>query len=192
MIAARDEARLRATGHDYVVADVSRAEEIDKLLARNPDIVVHSAGAFTLAPLHETSIETFDQLLNVNLRAAFVLIHAVLPGMLERGSGHIVSIGSIAGRQVLPGNAAYSASKFGLRGLHAVLAAELRGTGVRATLVEPAATDTPLWRAIDRQKFQDLPPAESMLSPAAVAQAVLYAVTQPPEVAVPNLLVERS
>ena len=196
VIAARDEEHLRATGHEYVVADVSNVDEVEALLAGTsslvPDLVVHSAGAFQLAPIAETSVEMFDQLINVNLRAAFLLIRAVLPGMLARGSGHIVSIGSVAGRQAYPGNGAYSASKFGLRGLHAVLDAELRGSGVRATLVEPAATDTPLWGSVDRRVFKDLPPASAMLQPAAVAQAVLYAVSQPDGVSVPNLLVERS
>jgi NADP-dependent 3-hydroxy acid dehydrogenase YdfG len=120
------------------------------------------------------------------------LIRAVLPGMLERGDGHIVTLGSVAGRVAFPENGAYSAGKFGARGLHAVLAAELRGTGVRATFVEPAATDTPLWDAIDRARHGGLPPREAMLAPSAVADAVLYAVTRPKEVAVPNILVERS
>jgi hypothetical protein len=92
-------------------------------------------------------VEAFDRMIAVNLRAAFLLMRAFVPGMLARGRGHIVTIGSVAGRQAFPSNGAYSASKFGVRGLHAVLAAELRGTGVRATFVEPAATDTPLWDA---------------------------------------------
>lgn len=192
LVVARSEQALRATGHAYAVADVTRDDDVRRVLDAVPDIVVHSAGAFQLAALHETSIDLFDQMLGVNLRGAFLLIHHALPAMLARGTGHIISIGSIAGRQAFAANGAYSASKFGLRGLHAVLNVELRGTGVRATLVEPAATDTPLWGAIDRGVFKDLPPAEAMLSPEAVARAVLYAVSQPESVAVPNLLVERS
>jgi NADP-dependent 3-hydroxy acid dehydrogenase YdfG len=157
-----------------------------------PDIVVHAAGAFALAPLAETSVASFDAMVAVNLRAAFLLIRAFLPGMLERGSGHIVTIGSVAGRQAFPANGAYSASKFGVRGLHAVLAAELRGTGVRATFIEPAATDTPLWDEIDTERNAGLPPRSAMLAPAAVADAVLYAVTRPAAVGIPNILLERT
>ncbi|HEY8470408.1 MAG TPA: SDR family NAD(P)-dependent oxidoreductase, partial [Longimicrobiales bacterium] len=107
-------------------------------------------------------------------------------------SGHVVTVGSIAGRHAFPHNGAYAASKFGVRGLHAVLDAELRGTGVRATLIEPAATDTGIWDAVDRERHPDLPPREKMLSPRAVADAIVYAVTRPPEVAVRTLALERT
>jgi NADP-dependent 3-hydroxy acid dehydrogenase YdfG len=112
--------------------------------------------------------------------------------MLARGSGQIVSVGSIAGRQALPHNGAYSASKFGLRGLHEVLDTELRGTGVRSTLVEPAATDTPLWDAIDRERFTGLPERAAMLSAADVADAVAYVLTRSPRTHINYLGLERS
>jgi NADP-dependent 3-hydroxy acid dehydrogenase YdfG len=178
------------------VTDPSSAEHMGAALAQcgtnTPDIIVHAAGAFALAPIGETSIAAFDRALAVNLRAAFLLMHAYLPRMLDRGTGDFVTIGSVAGRHAFPSNGAYSASKFGVRGLHAVLAAELRGTGVRASLVEPAATDTPLWDAIDRERNADLPPRAAMLSPVAVAEAVHFAVTRPRDVAAPNILMERS
>jgi NAD(P)-dependent dehydrogenase (short-subunit alcohol dehydrogenase family) len=139
------------------------AEHVAGGAGGGPDIVVHAAGAFGLAPLAETSVESFDRMIAVNLRAAFLLVRAFLPAMLARGSGHIVTIGSVAGRQAFPANGAYSASKFGVRGLHAVLAAELRGTGVRATFVEPAATDTPLWDAVDTDRNPGLPARAAML-----------------------------
>ncbi len=156
------------------------------------DLVVNAAGAFALAAVDRTSLEAFDAMLAVNLRGPFLVIRAFLPGMLERRSGHIVSIGSIAGRNPFPHNGAYAASKFGLRGLHAVLDAELRGTGVRATLVEPAATDTALWNAVDRQANPGLPSRSAMMRPEDVADAVLFAVTRRPEVDVHNLILERA
>ena len=112
--------------------------------------------------------------------------------MLARRSGHVVTIGSIAGRSAFPGNGAYAASKFGVRGLHEALAAELRGTGVRSTLIEPAATDTGLWDSIDLARNPGLPERSAMLQPAAVADAVLYALTRAPDVAVRNIILERS
>ncbi|HEX7117629.1 MAG TPA: SDR family oxidoreductase [Longimicrobiales bacterium] len=200
---ARGEAALRAAAEEVdghaVPADVSDAGSVHRLAAyldevlggEAPDIVVNAAGAFELAPLAETDPESFDRHLAVNLRAPFLVIRAFLPAMLERGSGHVVTLGSVAGRQAFPHNGAYSASKFGVRGLHAVLDAELRGTGVRSTLVEPAATDTPLWDAIDFARHPGLPPREAMLSPDAVADAVVYAVTRPPEVDVRTIRIER-
>ena len=187
--------RAAATcGARHVAADVGTVEGTgaiaEALGGEAPDIVVHSAGAFALAALTDTSVDDFDRMHAVNLRAAFLLAREFLPRMKERGRGHLVSIGSVAGRLALPGNAAYAASKFGLRGLHAVLDLELRGSGVRATLVEPGATATGLWDTIDGAGY-DLPPREAMLDAAAVADAVLFAVTRPADTSIPNLLIGR-
>ena len=183
----------RRPAPDSVAGDITDPEQVARLAQdHEPDIIVNAAGAFALAPVAETSLESFDNILAANLRGPFLLIRTFLPRMLARGSGHIVSIGSIAGRQAFPGNGAYSASKFGLRGLHAVLDAELKGTGVRATLVEPAATDTDLWAAVDRKKNPGLPERSAMLSAEAVADAVLYVLTRPVETHINYLGVERS
>lgn len=157
-----------------------------------PDLVVNAAGVFDVAPLVETSVATFDRNLDVNLRGTFLVVRALLPAMLRRGSGHVVNVGSVAGRKAFPGNAAYSASKWGLRGLHSVLLEELRGTGVRATLVEPAATDTSIWDPLDPDGRADLPGRGDMLRPRDVADAVLFAVTRPEGVQLPWLPVERA
>lgn len=156
-----------------------------------PDIVVNSAGVFDVAPLAETSVAVFDRNLDVNLRGTFLVVRALLPHMLARGRGTLVHVGSVAGRKAFPGNGAYSASKWGLRGLHEVLLEEIRGTGVRATLVEPAATDTPVWDPLDPDGRDDLPSRNQMLAPADVARAVLFVVTRPEGVSIPHLAVER-
>jgi len=204
LIAGRSPERALAAAQDLdanvCVADLATETGVADLHARaavlwgnaGPDVLVNALGAFDLAPLHETSAESFDRQIAMNLRAPFLLIRAFLAGMRERGRGHIVTLGSIAGRRAFANNGAYSASKFGVRGLHAVLAEELRGSGVRATLIEPAATDTPLWDDIDRASNPGLPTREQMMAPDAVAAAVIFAVTQNRSVAVPNLIVERS
>ena len=156
-----------------------------------PDLIVNAAGVFETAPLAETSVEVFDRALGANLRGPFLVIHALLPAMLARGSGTIISVGSIAGHRVFAGNAAYSASKFGLRGMHEVLSEELRGTGVRATLVEPAATDTPIWEPMRASGKGAFPPREAMLRVDDVAEAVLFAATRPEGVRIPLLRIER-
>lgn len=198
---ARDEGRLRRAAEEigarYHPADASDQAAVAALKERvsaegDPQVLVNATGTFELATVAETDPEMFRRTLAGNLTAPFLLIRAFLPAMLEAGRGHIVTLGSVAGRLAFPRNGAYSASKFGVRGLHAVLAAELKGTGVRATLVEPAATDTPLWDSIDPDSDPGLPSRTQMLSPAAVADAVFYAVTRSPGVAVPNLAIERS
>lgn len=193
------EQTARALGGVAAAADVATEAGVERVAAvvrdagaDGPDIVVHAAGAFDLSALAETSVEAFDRMVAVNLRAAFLLVRSFVPGMLARGAGHVVTIGSVAGRQAFPANGAYSASKFGVRGLHAVLAAELRGTGVRATFVEPSATDTALWDGIDREQHPVLPSRAQMIGADAVADAVLYAVTRPAETVIPNILVERA
>ena len=126
--------------------DVSRAaSEVAGRFGGAPSILINNAGHFVLGPAHQLSPDEFRSSLDVNLLAPFLLARAFLPAMLARGTGHIVSIRSIADHMAFPENAAYSASKYGLRGLHEVLRAELRGTGVHATLISPGPTDTPLW-----------------------------------------------
>jgi NADP-dependent 3-hydroxy acid dehydrogenase YdfG len=173
------------------IAVAAMAERVDETLG-TPDVIVNNAGLFALAPVHETDPAHFVDALTTNLAAPFRVIRAFLPAMRERGSGDVVTIGSIADRVAFAENAAYAASKFGLRGLHEVLRAELAGTGVRATLVSPGPVDTALWNEIDPDTRPGFPPRASMLRPEAVAAAVLYAITQPPDVNVDELRLSRA
>jgi NADP-dependent 3-hydroxy acid dehydrogenase YdfG len=157
-----------------------------------PDVVVNNAGTFLVAPAHETSVDLFRETLEVNLTGPFSIVRAFLADMRARGSGHVVTIGSIADRATFPGNAAYAASKYGLRALHEVLRAELRGTGVRATLVSPGPVDTELWDAIDPDHQPGFTPRTRMLDADAVADAVYYAVSAPATVNVDELRLSRS
>lgn len=179
--------------------DVTDADAVAALAAAvatwwpaGPDILVNNAGIFELAPIHETDPAAFRRAVDTNLVAPFLLVRAFLPGMRERRSGHVVTIGSVADRATFPENGAYAASKYGARALHEVLRAETRGSGVRATLVSPAAVDTPLWDELDPDSRPGFTPRAAMLTPAAVADAVLWAVTRPAEVNVDELRLSRS
>jgi NADP-dependent 3-hydroxy acid dehydrogenase YdfG len=101
----------------------------------------------------------------------------------DRG-GCFISIGSVADHVGFPENAAYAASKYGLRGLHETLLAEYRGRGVRLTLISPGPTDTAVWDPLDPDHREGFPPRARMLRPADVADAVLYVTTRPPHVQV--------
>ncbi|HSH75677.1 MAG TPA: SDR family oxidoreductase [Longimicrobiales bacterium] len=186
-------------GGEALVADLADDaatwDALDRMVEQAgaaPDIVVNSAGVFGIASCHAETVRGFDEALAVNLRGPFLVNRAVLPGMLERGSGLIVNVGSVAGRKALRGNAAYSASKFGLRGYHEVLLEELRGSGVRATLVEPAATDTPLWDPLSPDDDPRLPSRGQMLAVDDVAEAVLFVATRPDSVRIPLIQIERA
>lgn len=170
-----------------VAADLTSPEELERLVRRtreeldgSPDVLVNNAGTFTLAPVPETSPELFEAHLSLNLSAPFRLARAFLPGMLERGSGILVHMGSVAGRDALPGNVAYSASKFGLRGMHEVLRVELLDRGVASVLVEPGPVDTEAWDPLEDRLGADLPSRSAMLSPEEVAEAVVGAVVAGP------------
>lgn len=202
---ARNAAALREAAEPYgdravpIECDVGDPVAIDAMIARVrdeidavPEVVVNNAGLFKLSSAHATDPADFAEALTVNLVAPFRVIRAFLPGMRERGRGHIVNIGSIADRVAFPENGAYAASKFGLRGLHEVLRAELRGSGVRATLVSPGPVDTSLWDEIDPDNRPGFSPRASMLSADAVAGAVMYVVTQPNDVNVDELRLSRS
>ena len=179
-------------------ADLEEADALQDVLEHvvrsqggPPDVLVNAVGIFEVAPFAETSRTMLDRALATNLRGPFLMIQALLPGMLARGSGTIVTIGSVAGYRAFPSNSAYSASKFGVRGMHEVLAEELQGTGVRATLVEPAATDTPVWDPYRPDERPDLPDRADMLQPDDVAEAVLFVVTRPVGVTLPLLRIRR-
>ena len=202
---ARSEAALRGLaaelGHGAVAipCDLRRSDApevaaaaLSEIGADAPDIIVNNAGAFLIAPAHETTVEAFRDTLEVNLVGPFGLVRRFLPAMRARASGHVVTIGSIADRAAFPGNAAYAASKYGLRALHEVLRAELRGSGVRATLVSPGPVDTELWDPIDPDHQPGFTPRSSMLDADAVAGAVLYAITAPSAVNVDELRLSRS
>lgn len=156
----------------------------DRILAEfgPPGIVVSNAGAFIMKPLQETTQDEFDAQVNINLRAPFAVARALLPAMQAAGRGTFIHIGSVADHSAHPGNTAYSASKFGLRGLHEVLATEYRGSGVRVCLVSPGPTDTNVWDPIDPDHQPNLPDRASMLRPSDVAEAVLFVATRPANV----------
>jgi len=204
-VTARTEARLRALADEIggwaIPGDLAgpagagAREVLDAFRAQaggDPDILVTSAGVFTIASVEETPSEDLEANWGMNVRASFLCVQGVLPGMRARGSGTIVQVGSVSGRKAFPGNAAYSASKFGVRGFHEVLLEELRGSGVRATLLEPAATDTPIWDPMDPDNDPHLPPRAAMLRPEDVAEAVSFVVTRPAGVQIPFLPIERS
>lgn len=198
---ARDRAALDACAAELgdaalpIVCDVTdtaaitrAADAVVRHAGRGPDVLVNNAGLFVPQPLAETTVDTFARTVDVNLVAPFALVKAFLPAMRARGMGHIVTVGSVADRTAFAGNAAYSASKFGVRALHDVMRTELKSSGIRATLVSPGPTDTAIWDAVNLEANPGRFPARSaMLSPDAVAAAILYAVSQPPTVNVDEL-----
>jgi len=204
-LVARSEAKLkeraaRIKGSIPVTCDVSDPGSVDQATRRiaselngAPDILVNNAGIFSVAVVEETTAETFIETIDTNLVGPFLFVRAFLGDMKKRKGGHIVTIGSISDRTIYSGNAAYSAAKFGLRAIHEVLRAELRGTGVRASLISPAATDTEMWNSVTVTDPVANPHSKRpMLDRGDVVSAVMFALTQPARVNVDELRLSHS
>lgn len=202
---ARNEATLKAHSARIpdsipLVCDVADRDSVARAASRiaaelgaAPDILVNNAGLFRVSVVEATTAETFAEVLDTNLVAPFLFVSAFLEEMKRRKSGHIVTMGSIADRTVFSGNAAYSAAKFGLRALHEVMRAELRGSGVRTTLISPAATDTEIWKEITLTDPVGSPHSERpMLAVQDVVAAVMFALIQPEKVNVDELRLSRT
>jgi NAD(P)-dependent dehydrogenase (short-subunit alcohol dehydrogenase family) len=126
------------------VCDVTSEAEVDALFARlgRVDVLVNNAGVATSAPLARTTLEDWHAQLGVNATGAFLCTRAVVPGMLERAEGRVVTVASTAGRVGSRYTAAYTASKHAAVGLMRAVAAEVAGTGVTANAVCPAFVRT--------------------------------------------------
>lgn len=132
-----------------VVADVSSETQVNAALEAVstaigvPDLVVNSAGITHPGYVQDLPLEIFRELMAVNYLGTVYVTKAVLPGMLQRGSGYLVNISSMAGLIGVFGYSAYGASKFAVRGFSDVLRVELKDRGIVVSIVYPPDTDTP-------------------------------------------------
>jgi NAD(P)-dependent dehydrogenase (short-subunit alcohol dehydrogenase family) len=139
------------------------------------DILVNNAGIGSFAaPLHEMTPQAWEKVLDTNLRGVFFCVRSFAPAMIKAGAGHIVNISSLAGKNALPNGAAYAASKWGLNGLSYSIAEELRGHGIRVSVVCPGSVDTDLSPHTGKDSHK-------MLKPDDVAHVVAMLVTQAPQ-----------
>ena len=182
---SRSESDRRSDQGAAYRCDLTDTGQLDSVLVRildewgPPTFVVSNAGGFILAPAAATTVAQFRTQLELNLVAPFQIAAKLLPAMRAAGGGRHIAIGSVADHRGFSGNAAYAASKFGLRGLHEVLRVEYQGSGVLCTLISPGPTDTTLWDALDSDANPDLMPRARMLRAAEVAAAVRFIVSQP-------------
>ncbi len=162
-------------GGRAVRTDLARREDVERLLAEagDVDVLVANAALPASGVLTELSQEQIDRMLEINLRAPIALARAIAPGMIERGSGHMVFISSLAGKAAAPASSIYSATKFGLRGFALGLREDLRHHGVGVSVVLPGFIS-------DAGMFADanveLPRGVGTRSPEQVAEAVVQAV----------------
>ena len=181
---------LRAAGAAGVFSaavDVTHGEQISTFV-RNTEktlgpvaILVNNAGIGYFGPTHEASEATWDSVLDTNLKSVFLASKAVAPGMIERRSGHIVNIASLAGKNAFAGGGIYCASKWGLLGLTECMAEDLRGYGIRVSAVCPGSVATDF----SPHGKKDI---SKMLQPEDIAHVVEMLVTQAPQSFVSEVL----
>jgi 3-oxoacyl-[acyl-carrier protein] reductase len=185
-ICARDPGALEAAerqikesgGSVYAsAADVSKRNDVENLIKEiraklgTISILVNNAGIGIFGPVEERSDEDWEQVLDTNLKSVFLVSRAVIPGMRRIGSGDIINISSLAGRNAFKGGAIYCASKWGLQGLTACMAEDLRDDGIRVAAVLPGSVATTFSGKTPADKPKGLVPGD-------VAHAVAMLLTQ--------------
>jgi short-subunit dehydrogenase len=141
------------------------------------DVLVNNAGVLTIFPYHRIGIEDMERAVRVNLISAMILTRLSLPGMLERGCGHIVNMSSIAGIWGPPCDEVYGATKAGLIGFTQSLRAEYHGTGVSASVICPGyVEEAGMYHDSQEASGITAPALAGRTTPGAVAKAVVKAI----------------
>lgn len=159
--------------------DVSIAAQVEELVEGTErrlgpvDVLVNNAGVVEPAPVAETSEESWDRVMGINLKGAFLCTRAVLPGMIERQRGRILNVSSISGRLGTPRLASYCASKWGLLGFSKATAEEVRRHNVQVMAVCPGSVATEMLA-------QGMPGSKPQMEPEAIAALILYLATEAP------------
>lgn len=170
------------------------AQYVDDLVREGliPDVLVNNAGkAKGLDTLQEGDLDHWDEMIDTNVKGLLYVTRAVLPHMVARDSGHVINIGSIAGRWVYPKGAVYNATKFAVRALSEAMNIDLLGTQIRVSSVDPGLAET----EFSEVRFDgDSDRAASVYSDTVpltaddVADAVIYVANAPPHVDIFNLV----
>lgn len=181
-----------------LTVDVRQAEDIRRAFDglqpewQEIEVLVNNAGlSRNLAKLHEGNVEDWDEMIDTNVKGLLYVTRAVLPGMVSRNRGHVINIGSIAGKQTYPGGNVYSATKFAVAGITQSLRMDVLGTDVRVSSVDPGLVRTEFslvrYRG-DEEQAQKTYRGMTPLSAEDVADAVLYCATRPPHVNISEIV----
>ena len=153
------------------------------------DVLVNNAGVMPLSPLSALKLDEWDTMIDVNIRGVLHGIAAVLPAMERQGQGHVVNVSSIGGLFVMPTAAVYCATKYAVRAISEGL--RMESDIVRVTCVYPGAVESELASTITHAETAEAIDAfrQIALKPEAIAEAIAYAIGQPPEVDTTDIVV---
>jgi 3-oxoacyl-[acyl-carrier protein] reductase len=188
-VCGRDHAALQESSQElaktgvpvhFQAADVTKPVDIADLVAKTETalgpitILVNNAGIGLFGPAHEKTEADWDRVLDTNLKSVFLVSRAVAPSMIRRGSGDIINISSLAGKNTFAGGGIYCASKWGVVGLSGCMAEDLREHGIRVSVICPGSVAT----EFSGRGAKD---PSKVLRPEDVAHAVKAIVTQGPQ-----------
>ena len=192
----RDRHRVDALALRFDVRELSQVRsslEGARGLLSKLDIVVNNAGlALALDPIQTGDPADWDRMIDTNVKGLLYVTRTVLPGMVERGRGHIVNIGSVAGHQTYAGGAVYSATKYAVRAISDALRYDVLGKGVRVSNVEPGLAETEFSEVRFRGDVSRAKSVYEGMTPLRgedVADAVVWCLTRPPHVNVQSVLI---
>src|SRR4030042_1550940 len=193
--------RKRKPGEDSLLwaLDVRDQPAVERAINGLPgewaaiNVLVNNAGLSRgLDKLHEGKLDDWEEMIDVNIKGLLYVSRAVIPGMVKRGQGHIVNIGSIAGYEVYPGGNVYCATKFAVRALSKGLRIDMNGTNIRVSEVAPGMVETEFsvvrFRG-DKERAGKVYQGLTPLSPDDIADAVVYCATRPPPVNIREMIV---
>lgn len=192
---------LRAQGAGDVMSlevDVRSRDDVSRVLGRlsgpwcQVDLLVNNAGLSRgLHPIYEGEIDDWEEMIDTNIKGLLYVSRVVMPGMVERGAGHIINIGSIAGHEVYPRGNVYCATKSAVDAITRGMIVDLHGTGVRVTTVDPGLVETEFssvrFRG-DVERAAAVYRGTTPLRPEDVAEAVAWCATRPAHVAVREMI----
>jgi len=199
VLCARRQDRLEALaaelgGAEVVSLDVRDAEAVQAKLSHQPfDLLVNNAGlGLGVEKLHAGDPEEWSTMIDTNIKGVLHVYRAVAPGMLERGQGDIVTLGSVAGFQVYPGGNVYCATKHAVRAIYEAMRVDSVGSGVRFTNIQPGMVETEFSEVRfrgDEDKAKQVYDGMDPIRPEDVADAILWAVTRPANINIGEIVI---
>jgi len=191
-------AELPGEGHECVALDLRETKAVAELPRRlagvwdQIEILINSAGlAKGVDSVAQAQTADWDEMLDTNVRALMHVTRALLPALKAKGTGHIVNLGSVAGRWVYPGGAVYCATKFAVRAFSEGLRQDLLGSGIRVTNIEPGMVET----EFSLVRLQDPKAAEAVyarmhpLRAEDIAETILWSLERPAHVNIQEMVV---
>jgi NADP-dependent 3-hydroxy acid dehydrogenase YdfG len=169
---------------------------LQKLLNKlkiKPDLLVNNAGlAAGLAPVHESETNDWERMIDTNIKGLLYISKAIAAMMVQQGFGHIINIGSIAGKEAYPGGNVYCATKHAVDGLTKAMRMDLLPHGIRVSQVAPGAVETEFSLVRfkgDEQKAKNVYKGFKPLTAEDIADAIWYVASVPPHVNINDLLI---